>query len=180
MKSSGGEIMRKVGEARRGRLKIFLGAAPGVGKTYDMLRAAQSRRHNGVDVVVGLIETHGRQDTEEQLRGLEVIPRKRIEYKGHVFEEMDIDALLERGPGLYVSSWQAIWAPKNTPKAIIAKLDEAVMDSLGEPSVHRRLIDLAQEIPARDRQTPDALGVLQRSEIEKWWPIIKAAGIRVE
>lgn len=102
MKSSGGKIMRKVGETRRGRLKIFLGAAPGVGKTYDMLRAAQSRRHNGVDVVVGLIETHGRQDTEEQLRGLEVIPRKQIEYKGHVFEEMDIDALLERGPGLVI------------------------------------------------------------------------------
>jgi len=94
--------MRKVGEARRGRLKIFLGAAPGVGKTYKMLRAAQSRRHNGVDVAIGLIETHGRQDTEEQLRGFEVIPRKQIEYKGHALEEMDIDALLERRPDLVV------------------------------------------------------------------------------
>jgi two-component system sensor histidine kinase KdpD len=94
--------MLKVGEARRGRLTIFLGAAPGVGKTYEMLRAAQSRRHNGVDVVIGLIETHGRQDTDELLRGFEVIPRKRIEYKGHVFEEMDIDALLEREPGLVI------------------------------------------------------------------------------
>ena len=102
MVSSGGEIMPKVGEARRGRLTIFLGAAPGVGKTYEMLRAAQSRRHDGVDVVIGLIETHGRQDTEELLRGFEVIPRKRIEYKGHVFEEMDIDALLERKPGLVI------------------------------------------------------------------------------
>ena len=83
-------------------MKIFLGAAPGVGKTYKMSRAAQSKRDIDVDVVIGLIETHGRQDTEEQLRGFDVIPRKRVEYKGHVFEEMDIDALLERGPDLAI------------------------------------------------------------------------------
>jgi two-component system, OmpR family, sensor histidine kinase KdpD len=99
---SGDESMSNAGEAQRGRLKIFLGAAPGVGKTYQMLRAAQSSRHDGVDVVIGLIETHGRQDTEEQLRGLEVVPRKLVEYKEHVFEEMDIDALLERAPGLVI------------------------------------------------------------------------------
>src|SRR5450755_1754902 len=91
---------QEVDRAPAGRLKIFLGAAPGVGKTYKMLRAAQAKLQNGVDVVIGLVETHGRQDTEEQLRGFEVIPRKQIEYKGPVFEEMDIDALLERGPGL--------------------------------------------------------------------------------
>jgi two-component system sensor histidine kinase KdpD len=101
MKSSGDES-RKASEAQRGRLMIFLGAAPGVGKTFEMLRTAQSRRNHGVDVVVGLIETHGRKETEEQLLGLEVIPRKRIEYKGHVFEEMDIDAVLERKPDLAI------------------------------------------------------------------------------
>jgi K+-sensing histidine kinase KdpD len=94
--------MRKPREAQAGRLKIFLGAAPGVGKTYAMLRAAQSRRRDGVDVVIGLIETHGRQDTEEQLRGIEVIARKQIEYKGHTLEEMDVDAILERAPELAV------------------------------------------------------------------------------
>ena len=99
MKPSG-DNRRKSGETQRGRLKIFLGAAPGVGKTYRMLRAAQSRRHNGVDVVVGLIETHGREDTERLHHGLEVIPRKPIEYKDHVLGEMDIDALLERRPEL--------------------------------------------------------------------------------
>jgi nucleotide-binding universal stress UspA family protein len=99
---SGDESMPNAGEAQRGRLKIFLGAAPGVGKTYQMLRAAQSRRHDGVDVAIGLIETHGRQDTEEQLRGLEVVPRKLVEYKEHAFEEMDIDALLERAPSLVI------------------------------------------------------------------------------
>jgi len=94
--------MRDTGEARHGRLKIFLGAAPGVGKTYEMLKAAQSRRTDGVDVVIGLIETHGRQHTEEQRYGLEVIPRKPIEYKEHVFEEMDLDAILERRPDLVI------------------------------------------------------------------------------
>jgi len=101
MKSSGNK-RREAGEAQRGRLKIFLGAAPGVGKTYQMLRAAQSRRRDGVDVVIGLIETHGRNETGEQLRGFEVIPRKRIEYKDHVFEEMDIDTLLQRRPELVI------------------------------------------------------------------------------
>ena len=67
-----------------------------------MLRAAQAKRQNGVDVVIGLVETHGRQDTEEQVRGFEVIPRKRIEYKGHVFEEMDVEAVLQRQPGLVI------------------------------------------------------------------------------
>jgi nucleotide-binding universal stress UspA family protein len=100
--NSSDDSSHKVGEAQRGRLKIFLGAAPGVGKTYQMLRAAQFRRRDGVDVVVGLIETHGREDTERLLHGLEVIPRNRIDYKGHVVEEMDIDAILERRPDLAV------------------------------------------------------------------------------
>src|SRR5664280_1265421 len=94
--------MCKAAQTRHGRLKIFLGAAPGVGKTYEMLKAAQTRRRDGVDVVIGLIETHGRPDTDEELRGLEIIPRKRIEYRGHVVEELDIDALLERGPDLVI------------------------------------------------------------------------------
>ena len=102
MKASGDERMRDAGQTPCGRLKIFLGAAPGVGKTYEMLKTAQTRRRDGVDVVIGLIETHGRPDTDEQLRGLEIIPRKRIEYRGHVVEEMDIDALLERGPDLVI------------------------------------------------------------------------------
>jgi hypothetical protein len=72
---------QKIDEAPDGRLEIFLGAAPGVGKTYKMLRAAQAKRQNGVDVVIGLIETRGRQDTEEHLRGFEVIPPNRSNTK---------------------------------------------------------------------------------------------------
>jgi two-component system sensor histidine kinase KdpD len=84
----------------RGRLKIFLGAAPGVGKTYAMLEAAQVRHREGVDVVVGVVETHGRPETEELLAGLEVVPRRQLEYRGKTFAEMDLDAILARHPSL--------------------------------------------------------------------------------
>lgn len=84
----------------RGRLKIFIGAAPGVGKTYEMLESAQTRRREGLDVVVGIVETHGRRETEALLQGLEIIPRRRVEYKGRWLEEMDLDAILDRRPQL--------------------------------------------------------------------------------
>ena len=87
-------------ERRTGRLKIFVGAAPGVGKTYEMLQSAHARLKAGVDVVVGVVETHGRAETEALLRGLEVIPRKRLEYKDQILEEMDIDAVIVRRPRL--------------------------------------------------------------------------------
>jgi hypothetical protein len=77
-----------------GRLKIFLGAAPGVGKTYEMLQSAHARLRAGVDVVVGVVETHGRAETEALLDGLEIRPRKRLDYKDQVLEEMDLDALI--------------------------------------------------------------------------------------
>src|SRR5712672_3732923 len=81
-----------------GRLKIFVGAAPGVGKTYEMLQSAHAKLKAGVHVVVGFVETHGRAETEALLRGLDVIPRKRIEYKDQVLEEMDLDAVIARHP----------------------------------------------------------------------------------
>src|SRR6202789_3750956 len=83
-----------------GRLKIFVGAAPGVGKTYEMLQSAHARQKAGIDVVVGVVETHGRTETEALLHGLEVIPRKRVVYKDQVIEEMDLDALIARRPRL--------------------------------------------------------------------------------
>src|SRR5579864_8203919 len=83
-----------------GRLKIFVGAAPGVGKTYEMLQSAHAKLKAGVDVVVGVVETHGRMETEALLHGLEVIPRKRIAYRDQVIEEMDLDALIARRPQL--------------------------------------------------------------------------------
>src|SRR5215831_5164592 len=85
-------------ERRSGRLKIFVGAAPGVGKTYEMLQQARARKQDGYDVVVGVVETHGRKETQALLEGLEVIPRKRVDYKGQSFEELDLDALIARRP----------------------------------------------------------------------------------
>jgi two-component system sensor histidine kinase KdpD len=84
----------------RGRLKIFLGAAPGVGKTYEMLRQAQKRRQEGVDVVIGLVETHGRAETESLVQGLELVPLRTVEYKNRTLYEMDLDAILARRPKL--------------------------------------------------------------------------------
>lgn len=83
---------------QRGKLKVFLGAAPGVGKTYAMLGAARELRRQGVDVVVGLVETHQRTETEALLEGLEVLPRQQLEYKGRPLEELDLDGLLRRHP----------------------------------------------------------------------------------
>src|SRR6266436_3114328 len=81
-----------------GRLKIFVGAAPGVGKTYEMLQSARAKLKAGVDVAVGVVETHGRAETEALLQGLEVLPRRRLEYKDQILEEMDLDALIARHP----------------------------------------------------------------------------------
>jgi tripartite-type tricarboxylate transporter receptor subunit TctC len=83
-------------------------------------------------------------------------------------------------PSLYVSFWHALFAPKGTPKNVIAKLNAAVVEALANPIVRQRLSDLGNEPLSRELQTPEALGALQRAEIAKWWPIIKAAGIKAE
>ena len=85
-------------EGRVGKLRIFVGAAPGVGKTYEMLQQARARKKDGYDVVIGIVESHGRRETEALLEGLEIIPRRRMEYKGQWFEEMDLDAIIARRP----------------------------------------------------------------------------------
>jgi two-component system, OmpR family, sensor histidine kinase KdpD len=85
-------------EQQRGRLKVYLGFAPGVGKTYEMLQGAHSLKRQGVDVVVGVAETHGRAETAALLEGLEQVPRRRVEYRGVALEEMDLDAVLARRP----------------------------------------------------------------------------------
>src|SRR4051794_2322683 len=84
----------------RGHLKIFLGAAPGVGKTYAMLVAARAEKTGGRDIVVGLVETHRRQETEALVEGLEVLPRKSVVYQNRLLPEFDIDAALARRPSL--------------------------------------------------------------------------------
>ena len=93
----------------------------------------------------------------------------------------DIPTANEAGlPGFYATVWFGFWAPKNTPKAIIAKLNSATVDALADPRVRARLNALAQEVFPQEQQTPEALAALQKAEIEKWWPIIKAANIKPE
>lgn len=86
--------------AQRGKLKLFFGACAGVGKTYAMLQAARQRKREGTDVIIGLVETHGRQETAALIEGMEILPRLSIEYRGTQLQEFDIDAALKRNPGL--------------------------------------------------------------------------------
>jgi tripartite-type tricarboxylate transporter receptor subunit TctC len=83
-------------------------------------------------------------------------------------------------PGTYISFWHGLWVPKGTPAPVIAKLNGAIVEALADPAVRQRLTDLGQVIATREQQTPAALAAYHKAEIEKWWPIIKAANIKVE
>lgn len=95
-------LLARLQERDHARLRIYIGAAPGVGKSYAMLREAHALKSKGVDVVVGLIETYGRPETEAQVRDLEIVPRRRIAYRGVTLEEMDVDAVITRHPQVCV------------------------------------------------------------------------------
>ena|ERR1700686_1272448 len=82
--------------------------------------------------------------------------------------------------GFDISVWNAVWAPRATPKNVVARLNAAVVDALADANIRARLTELGQELPPREQQTPEALGALQKAEIEKWWPIINEAGIKPE
>ncbi|MBC7767244.1 MAG: sensor histidine kinase KdpD [Phycisphaerales bacterium] len=93
-------LLKLVSKEGRGRLKLFLGAAPGVGKTYEMLIEAHNKKRDGVDVVIGVVEHHGREETRQLLHGLELLPRQKISYRGQTLKEMDLEAILKRRPKL--------------------------------------------------------------------------------
>jgi two-component system sensor histidine kinase KdpD len=96
------QVRAEEARAKRGQLKVFFGASPGVGKTFGMLEAAIAKRATGLDVVIGLVETHGREDTRRLLTGFEILPRRRVDYRGTVLEEFDLDAALARRPALLI------------------------------------------------------------------------------
>ena len=93
-------LLEQVQREQRGKLKVFLGAAPGVGKTYEMLSSARRKQRDGLDVVIGIVETHGRRETMALVEGLPLVPRRRVPYEGRELEEMDLDAILARRPQL--------------------------------------------------------------------------------
>ena len=136
-------------EVRRGRgkLKVFFGAAAGVGKTYAMLEGARAQRAAGLDVVTGVVETHRRAETEALLEGLEILPRRRIEYRGTTLEEFDLDAALTRHPALllvdelahtnapesrHAKRWQDVLELLDAGTNVIAALNVQHLESLND------------------------------------------------
>lgn len=125
-------LLARLKARERARLRIYIGAAPGVGKTYAMLQEAHALRTRGVDLVVGFVETYGRSDTEAQLKDLEVVPRRRITYRGVAMEEMDVDAIVARKPQVAVVDELA---HTNVPGSRHAKRYEDVLELL-EAGIH--------------------------------------------
>jgi tripartite-type tricarboxylate transporter receptor subunit TctC len=102
-----------------------------------------------------------------------------ITTKARAASAPDIPTVDEAGlPGLYFSTWNAFWAPKGTPAAAIAKLNAAAREAMADPAVRQRVTDLALDMPPSDQLAPEALGALQKADIEKWWPMMKEAGIK--
>ena len=158
------------GKRRRGELRIYLGAAPGVGKTFAMLGEARRRADRGTDVVVGLVETHGRRKTAELLEGLEAVPRRTLTYRGHGFEEMDVDAILARAPEVAVVDELAhtnVAGSRNTKRwQDIEELLDAGIDVLSTVNVQHleSLNDVVERITgiAQQETVPDE--VVRRAE----------------
>ena len=178
-------------KSREGHLKIFFGAAPGVGKTYAMLSSAQQKRAEGVDVVIGLAETHGRKETEDLLTGIEVIPRRPMEYRGTLFNEFDIDAALSRKPALILvdelahtnvtgsrhkNRWQDIYELLGAGISVyttmnvqhLESLNDVVMQITGIPvreTVPDFLLDRADEIELIDLPPEELLQRLMEGKV---------------
>src|SRR5262249_31122143 len=128
-----------------------------------------------IDMMIDLPPSALPQAHAGTIKALAVLARNRLAVAP------EIPTVDEAGlPGIYISFWHAIYAPKGTSKDVISKLNVAVAAALADPTIRQRLSDLGNEPLPRELQTPDALGALQRAEIAKWWPIVKAAGVKVE
>ena len=117
-------LLKMMQESGRAKLRVYIGAAAGVGKTYQMLEDAHELKKQGVDVVLAVIETHERADTKEKLDGLDIIPPKKIEYRNAVFDEMDLDAVIRRKPTV----------------AIVDELAHSNLDGLKNPKRYEDII----------------------------------------
>ena len=177
--------------AARGRLKIFFGAAPGVGKTYAMLEAARARAREGVEVVVGVVETHARPETAALLEGLPVLPRRRVEYRGITLEELDLDAALARRPGILLvdelahtnapgsrhpKRWQDVEELLAAGVSVYSTLNVQHLESLNDvvaritgvtvrETLPDSVFDQADELELADLSADDLLGRLRQGKV---------------
>src|SRR5512144_2729584 len=176
---------------REGQLKIFFGAAPGVGKTYAMLEAARQKRVEGVDIIVGLVETHGRRETEALLEGLEVLPRRNVEYRGKYLKEFDLDSALRRKPAIILvdelahtnapgsrhkKRWQDIYELLSAGITVYTTMNVQHLESLNDvvaqitgvnvrETVPDFLLDRADEIELIDLPPDDLLQRLKEGKV---------------
>src|SRR3569833_346597 len=153
------ELIRK---SRRGKCKIYIGMSAGVGKTYRMLQEAQSLLRNGVDVIIGYIETHGRKETMQQLEGLPVLPRRKLFYKGKELDELDVQAVINLHPEVVVvdelahtniegskneKRWQDVMDILDAGINVISAVNIQHIESLNEEIKNITGIEVAERIP---------------------------------
>ena len=128
-----------------------------------------------IDIIVDQASNSMQQIRSGGIRAYAITDTKRLK------AAPEIPTAEEAGlPGFHMTMWSALWAPKGTPKDVIARLNTAAVTAMADPAVQKRLNDLGLEVPAREQQTPQALGVWHKAEIDKWWPIVKKAGIKPE
>lgn len=162
------QLLQRAREAeerkREGQLKIFFGAAPGVGKTYAMLEAARKKREEGVDILVGLVETHGRKETEALLEGLEILPRRNIEYRGTILKEFDLDTALHRKPTIILVDELA---HTNAPGSRHKKRWQDIYELLGAGiSIYTTMN--VQHLESLNDQVYQVTGIRVRETIPDW------------
>ncbi|MHB1707630.1 MAG: histidine kinase, partial [Acidithiobacillus sp.] len=173
------QVQKEEAKARKGRLKIFFGAAPGVGKTYAMLLAAQQERAKGVDVLMGVVETHGRDETSALTEGLSLLPRRAIPYKGVVLEEFDVDAALARRPALLLvdelahsnapgsrhkKRWQDVEELLDAGLSVYTTLNVQHLESVNEAVQRITGVQVRETVPDRILQEADAIALVDISD----------------
>ena len=154
-------LLARITETERARLRIYIGAAPGVGKTYEMLQEAHALRARGLDVVIGLVETYGRRDTEAQVKDLEVVPRRQIAYRGVTMEEMDVEAIIARRPQVCVVDELA---HTNVPGSHHGKRYEDVLEML-DAGIHVMTAVNIQHLETLNDAVARATGVRVRETV---------------